>query len=104
MQLPSSLQTKLPSLNMPSGLSIGRKRSGADVVGLDIQPGFIAAVRGRVNGSIVAEQAAHLPAGAYLVHAGPGGPLLGFDQLRVAMSQAVERAMAGPARRAGAPR
>jgi type IV pilus assembly protein PilM len=43
---------------MPSGLSIGRKRSGADVVGLDIQPGFIAAVRGRVNGSIVAEQAA----------------------------------------------
>lgn len=54
--------------------------------------------------AIVSEQAAHLPAGAYLVHAGPGGPLLGFDQLRVAMSQAVERAMAGPARRAGAPR
>jgi type IV pilus assembly protein PilM len=43
---------------MPSGLGIARKRSGADIVGLDIQPGFIAAVRGRVNGSIVAEQAA----------------------------------------------
>jgi ribonuclease P protein component len=54
--------------------------------------------------AIVSEQAAHLPAGAYLVHAGPGGPLLGFEQLRVAMSQAVERAMAGPPRRTGAAR
>ncbi len=42
---------------MPSGISIGRRRSGADVVGLDIQPGFAAAVRSKVNGSIVAEQA-----------------------------------------------
>ena len=32
-------------------LSLGR-RSSADVVGLDIQPGFVAAVRSRVNGSI----------------------------------------------------
>ncbi len=36
-------------------------RSRADVVGLDIQPGFVAAVRARVNGSILAEQAAALP-------------------------------------------
>jgi len=42
---------------MPSGIHIGRRRSGADVVGLDIQPGFTAAVRSKVNGSIVAEQA-----------------------------------------------
>ena len=45
---------------MPSGISLGRRRAGADVVGLDIQPGFIAAVRSKVNGSIVAEQAASM--------------------------------------------
>ncbi|HEY0516735.1 MAG TPA: pilus assembly protein PilM [Solirubrobacteraceae bacterium] len=50
---------KLPALSAPNlklGLSIGR-RAGADVVGLDIQPGFVAAVKARVNGSIVAEKA-----------------------------------------------
>lgn len=56
MRLPS----RLPSPNLKLGLSLGR-RSGADVVGLDIQPGFVAAVRARVNGSIVAEQAASMP-------------------------------------------
>lgn len=51
----------MPSLN----INLGR-RSGADVVGLDIQPGFIAAVQARVNGSILAERAcaAPLPADA----------------------------------------
>jgi type IV pilus assembly protein PilM len=33
------------------------RRSGEDLVGLDIQPGFVAAVQARVNGSIVAERA-----------------------------------------------
>jgi type IV pilus assembly protein PilM len=47
-----------PSLNM--NINLGR-RSGADVVGLDIQPGVVAAVQARVNGSIVAERAAILP-------------------------------------------
>jgi type IV pilus assembly protein PilM len=41
-------------------VNLGR-HSRADVVGLDIQPGFVAAVRARVNGSILAEQAAALP-------------------------------------------
>ena len=41
----------------PQGLEL-RRRAGADVVGLDIQPGFVAAVQARVNGSIVAERAA----------------------------------------------
>jgi type IV pilus assembly protein PilM len=40
-------------------LNFGR-RSGEELVGLDIQPGFVAAVHARVNGSIVAEQAATL--------------------------------------------
>jgi type IV pilus assembly protein PilM len=44
---------KLPSPNIKFG-----RRAGADVVGLDIQPGFIAAVSAKVNGSIAAEKAA----------------------------------------------
>ncbi len=51
---------QIPSLNMKLPLKLGRQ-AGADVVGLDIQPGFVAAVRARVNGSIVPEQAAALP-------------------------------------------
>jgi type IV pilus assembly protein PilM len=56
---------KLPAPNLKLDLNLGR-RSGADVVGLDIQPGFVAAVRARVNGSIAAERAATvaLPADA----------------------------------------
>jgi type IV pilus assembly protein PilM len=57
------LPTSLPSPNLKLGLSLGR-RSGADVVGLDIQPGFVAAVRARVNGAIVAERAAGVPLAA----------------------------------------
>jgi type IV pilus assembly protein PilM len=56
MRIPSripSLPTKLP-------LSLGR-RSVENLVGLDIQPGFVAAVQARVNGSIRAERAATLP-------------------------------------------
>jgi type IV pilus assembly protein PilM len=59
MRLPSSL----PSPNLKLGLNFGR-RAGADVVGLDIQPGFVAAVRASVNGSIVAERAAGVPLAA----------------------------------------
>ena len=61
MQLP----TRLPNLNMNLG-----RRGGADVVGLDIQPGFVAAVKTRVNGSVVAEQAACLPLPADTVRDG----------------------------------
>jgi type IV pilus assembly protein PilM len=54
---------------MNLNLNLGR-RSGADVVGLDIQPGFVAAVKARVNGSIQAEQAAVLPLPADTVRDG----------------------------------
>jgi type IV pilus assembly protein PilM len=43
---------QIPFLNSSFG-----RRSGADVVGLDIQPGFVAAVQARVNGSVLAERA-----------------------------------------------
>src|ERR1700704_750992 len=56
---------QMPSLN----INIGR-RAGADVVGLDIQPGFVAAVQVRVNGSILAERAAALPLAADTVRDG----------------------------------
>ncbi|HEY4895690.1 MAG TPA: type IV pilus assembly protein PilM [Solirubrobacteraceae bacterium] len=55
----------MPNLNV----NIGR-RSGADIVGLDIQPGFVAAVQARVNGSIMAEHAATLPLPADTVRDG----------------------------------
>jgi type IV pilus assembly protein PilM len=53
--MPSLPKPKLsrPSLNLNRG-----RRSGASVVGLDIQPGHVAAVQASVNGSIVAEYAA----------------------------------------------
>jgi type IV pilus assembly protein PilM len=46
------------------------RRSDAEVIGLDIQPGFVAAVKARVNGSILAEEAAALPLGADTVRDG----------------------------------
>jgi type IV pilus assembly protein PilM len=56
---------QMPSLN----LNLGR-RSGADVVGLDIQPGLIAAVQARVNGSVLAERAAAVALAADTVRDG----------------------------------
>ncbi len=70
--MPSLPKPKLakPKLSRPSlNLSLGRS-SGASVVGLDIQPGHIAAVQAHVNGSIVAERAAALPLPADTVREG----------------------------------
>jgi type IV pilus assembly protein PilM len=56
---------------MPSlpNIKLGR-RAGADIVGLDIQPGLIAAVKARVNGSILAGRAAALPLSSDTVREG----------------------------------
>ena len=56
---------QMPSLH----LNLGR-RSAADLVGLDIQPGFVAAVQARVNGSVVVERAAAVPLAADTVRDG----------------------------------
>ena len=53
----------------PLSLSFGR-RSGSDVVGLDIQPGLVAAVKARVNGAVLAERAVALPLPADAVREG----------------------------------
>ena len=42
--------------------------------------------------AIVSEQAPDLPIGAYMVVSGPSGPDLRYEELKVAMSQAVKRA------------
>ncbi len=54
---------KLPSLPKQK-LTLnrgGRSRSGATLVGLDIQPGYVSAVQARVNGSILVQRAAGAP-------------------------------------------
>ncbi len=58
--LPSRIpspELKLPQLKLPFKLG---GRASQNLVGLDIQPGFVAAVQARVNGSILAERAATL--------------------------------------------
>jgi type IV pilus assembly protein PilM len=65
MQLPS----RIPSLPLKLSLNLGR-RSAENLVGLDVQPGFVAAVHAHVNGSIVAERAACLPLPADAVRDG----------------------------------
>jgi hypothetical protein len=42
--------------------------------------------------AILAEQAGDLRIGAYVVRSSPGGPALEFNELKVAMSQALEKA------------
>jgi ribonuclease P protein component len=42
--------------------------------------------------AIVSEQANGLPVGAYVVRSSPGGPALKFNELKVVMSQALEKA------------
>jgi type IV pilus assembly protein PilM len=56
-----------PSFNF--NFNFGR-RGGADIVGLDIQPGYVAAVQARVNGSIVVKHAAGASLPADIVREG----------------------------------
>jgi RNase P protein component len=49
----------------------------------------------------MAEQAATLPTGTYVVRAAPGGAAWGFEELKVALSQAVEKAARGRPGRPG---
>jgi type IV pilus assembly protein PilM len=67
--------SSLPSLPSLSGASLslpklGRGSHGGELVGLDIEPGLVAAVKARVNGSILAERAAAQPLDADTVREG----------------------------------
>lgn len=61
------MDVKAPSLRMPSapkiargggGIGRSKKSSSSSVVGLDIQPGYVAAVQARANGSLKVQKAA----------------------------------------------
>jgi type IV pilus assembly protein PilM len=66
-----STSLKLPRLpHLPSLPGRPGSRSGEGLVGLDIQPGFVAAVKARVNGSVLAERAAARPLDAETVREG----------------------------------
>ena len=61
LKVPDFKNLKVPdltSLKVSDLVNLGLGRSAGSVVGLDIQPGFIAAVQGRGNGSVVVEKAA----------------------------------------------
>jgi type IV pilus assembly protein PilM len=72
------MRPSLPSLNSLPSLSSATLRlpklpsrsNSAEVVGLDIEPGLVAAVKARVNGSILAERAAAQPLDADTVREG----------------------------------
>ena len=51
--------------------------------------------------AIVADCAADLPVGAYQVRSSDGGPALDFDELKVAMSQALDKATSRSSERMG---
>jgi type IV pilus assembly protein PilM len=75
----AKLTKRLPALSTLSALtgrlslrpSRGARRSSvAPLIGLDIQPGFIAAVEARVNGSVAVHRAAGLPLAADVMREG----------------------------------
>jgi type IV pilus assembly protein PilM len=58
LSMPKLGGSKLSGLSLP-GLGLGRGgASGKGLIGLDIQPGHVAAVKAHVNGAVVAERAA----------------------------------------------
>src|SRR5215475_1880242 len=60
------------SLKLPAAAKLPKlgRTHAAEVVGLDIEPGLVAAVKARVNGSILAERAAAQPLDADTVREG----------------------------------
>jgi type IV pilus assembly protein PilM len=82
--LPSRLPSLPAKLSLPKlSLPVGR-RSGQELVGLDIQPGFVAAVKAHVNGGILIERAAALPLPADSVR---DGEVLDEDALGEALQE-----------------
>jgi type IV pilus assembly protein PilM len=94
MQLPS---LRIPSLQLKIPTGLGR-RSEQDLVGLDIQPGFVAAVQARVNGSIVAERAAGL---ALPADAMRDGEVVDDDALAEALRELFGKSRLGKSVRVG---
>src|ERR1700759_1724438 len=66
------MRPSLPSLHSPALKlpNLARRSHAGDVVGLNIEPGLVAAVKARVNGTICAERAAVQPLAADVVREG----------------------------------
>jgi type IV pilus assembly protein PilM len=62
----------------------GRRQPGAEVVGLDVQPGLLAAVKASVNGEIRAERAATQPLDAETVRE---GEVIDIEALSIALRE-----------------
>jgi type IV pilus assembly protein PilM len=60
----------LKSLNVTDLMNLNFARPGGSVVGLDIQPGFIAAAQGRTSGSVMVEKAAAMSLAPDTLHHG----------------------------------
>jgi type IV pilus assembly protein PilM len=65
MSAGAPIEMRIPSPK----INLGR-RGGGEIVGLDIQPGLVAAVQARVNGAVLAERAGTLPLGPDTVREG----------------------------------
>jgi type IV pilus assembly protein PilM len=89
-----SLSALKPNLNL--NLSFGR--GGGSVVGLDIQPGYIAAVQAHVNGGIVVERAAGAPLAPDIMRE---GEVIDERELGVALQQLFRDAGLGKRVRVG---
>jgi type IV pilus assembly protein PilM len=88
---------QLPTLSLD--LSLGRRRSAPDVVGLDIQPGLIAAVKARTaDRSILAERAALHPLNPDTVRE---GEVFDVDALTEALRELFDDAALGKRVRLG---
>ncbi len=73
LRLPELKRFKVPdlkSLNVTDLMNLSFARPGGSVVGLDIQPGFIAAVQGRASGSVMVEKAASMSLAPDTLHHG----------------------------------
>ena len=73
LRLPDLKRLKVPdlkSLNITDVMNLNFSRPGGSVVGLDIQPGFIAAAQGRASGSVMVEKAATMSLAPDTLHHG----------------------------------
>ena len=85
----SAPKLSVPKLSVPKLSFTSRRNAGRDVVGLDIEPGFIAAAQATVNGSVSVRRAAGATLELDVVR---DGEVLDNDALSTALSDLFEEA------------
>lgn len=61
LKMPALKAPSLGAPRLPGGLGELRSKKGTEAVGLDVQPGYVAAVQAHANGSLVVQRAAGRP-------------------------------------------